>query len=82
MCVHLTVFCDISQLPAPALTCVGSGRRATLVTPINISEAVERVKSYLGLPHLRVAVGEGLHLGRYKLIGLDWFDIKFKHQMI
>ncbi|KAF6017631.1 NIF3L1 [Bugula neritina] len=42
-----------------AIVEVGSGRRAMLSRPLTIVQALERVKSYLGLPFVRVAIGEG-----------------------
>lgn len=36
----------------------GGGRKASLVEPITIQEAVNKVKTHLGLPHLRVALAK------------------------
>lgn len=35
-----------------------------LSRPLTIVQALERVKSYLGLPFVRVAIGEGKTLGK------------------
>lgn len=40
----------------------GAGRRAGLRESITIQEAISRVKTHLGLPHIRVAVAQGSKL--------------------
>ena len=37
----------------------GVGRRVVLTNPITLSDLVHRVKSYLGLPSVRLARGKG-----------------------
>ncbi|XP_012693185.1 NIF3-like protein 1 [Clupea harengus] len=48
---------SITQLqPAPLLGC-GQGRMCVLDEPVTVAMAVQRMKSHLGLPHLRLALG-------------------------
>ncbi|XP_075034897.1 NIF3-like protein 1 [Mixophyes fleayi] len=50
---------ELLTLQKPPLLDTGMGRLCNLAEPVSISTAVERVKSYLGLQHLRVALGRG-----------------------
>ncbi|KAJ8364346.1 hypothetical protein SKAU_G00131770 [Synaphobranchus kaupii] len=47
----------ILQLTKPPLPGCGQGRRSILDEPISIATAVQRMKSHLGLSHVRLALG-------------------------
>ncbi|KAG7492246.1 hypothetical protein MATL_G00011520 [Megalops atlanticus] len=47
----------ILQVNKPPLPGCGQGRRSTLNEPIPIATAVQRIKSHLGLSHVRLALG-------------------------
>lgn len=51
-----------SQVPIPGH---GMGRKCTIASPMTIQEAVNRIKSYLGLPHVRLALARGVKLGKF-----------------
>lgn len=42
---------------------VGMGRLITLDNPITLRDAIEKVKSHIGLPHLRLGIGKNCTLG-------------------
>ncbi|KAB5555285.1 hypothetical protein PHYPO_G00031960 [Pangasianodon hypophthalmus] len=47
----------ITQVQQPPLLGCGQGRHAVLDEPISIAVALQRMKKHLGLPHLRLALG-------------------------
>ncbi|KAJ6665259.1 hypothetical protein lerEdw1_004308 [Lerista edwardsae] len=53
---------EIISLQKPLLEDTGMGRLCTLEEPVSISVLIERVKSHLGLPHIRLALGAGKSL--------------------
>ncbi|KAM9235183.1 NIF3-like protein 1 [Leptosomus discolor] len=50
---------EILLLQKPLLPHTGMGRLCTLSEPVSLSEIIERIKSHLKLPHVRLAVGMG-----------------------
>ncbi|XP_050196541.1 NIF3-like protein 1 [Myiozetetes cayanensis] len=50
---------EILLLQKPLLPHTGMGRLCTLSEPVSLSDIIERIKSHLKLPHVRVAVGTG-----------------------
>ncbi|XP_069507835.1 NIF3-like protein 1 [Ambystoma mexicanum] len=50
---------EISGLQKPLLPNTGMGRLCTLTETASLKTVVERIKKYLGLPHLRLALGVG-----------------------
>lgn len=60
--LHLYFYFYLVQVP---LFEHGAGRRADLKESITIQEAISRVKTHLGLPHIRVAVAQGSELGKF-----------------
>ncbi|XP_063791219.1 NIF3-like protein 1 [Pseudophryne corroboree] len=48
---------ELVTLQKPPLVDTGMGRLCTLTEPVSITTAVERIKRYLGLKHLRLALG-------------------------
>ncbi|XP_027735905.1 NIF3-like protein 1 [Empidonax traillii] len=50
---------EILLLQKPLLPHTGMGRLCTLSEPVSLSNIIERIKSHLKLPHVRVAVGTG-----------------------
>lgn len=42
----------------------GQGRHVVLNEPLSVAVAVQRMKTHLGLPHLRLALGEQKTLGK------------------
>ncbi|XP_040295704.1 NIF3-like protein 1 [Bufo bufo] len=50
---------ELLTLQKPPLLDTGMGRLCTLSEPVSIAAAVERVKSHVGLKHLRLALGRG-----------------------
>jgi len=47
----------INQTPENPL--VGAGRLCNLTNPVSLRQAIENIKSHIGIPHLRVAVAKG-----------------------
>nr|XP_045616208.1 NIF3-like protein 1 isoform X1 [Procambarus clarkii]XP_045616209.1 NIF3-like protein 1 isoform X1 [Procambarus clarkii] len=56
--LQLTVT-KLEKVPIPGH---GMGRKCTIASPMTIQEAVNRIKSYLGLPHVRLALARGVKL--------------------
>ncbi|XP_068610772.1 NIF3-like protein 1 isoform X2 [Brachionichthys hirsutus] len=54
---------SILNLGKPPLPGHGQGRLSVLDEPINIETAIQKMKSHLGLCHLRLALGSGKTLG-------------------
>ncbi|CAN0133308.1 unnamed protein product [Bubo scandiacus] len=50
---------EILLLQKPLLPHTGMGRLCTLSEPVSLSDIIERIKSHLKLPHIRLAVGAG-----------------------
>ncbi|XP_056390944.1 NIF3-like protein 1 [Hyla sarda] len=50
---------ELLTLQKPPLLDTGMGRLCTLSEPITIAAAVERIKSHVGVKHLRLALGRG-----------------------
>ncbi|NWS97170.1 NIF3L protein, partial [Mionectes macconnelli] len=50
---------EILLLQKPLLPHTGMGRLCTLSEPVSLSNIIERIKSHLKLPHIRIAVGMG-----------------------
>ncbi|KAG9466957.1 NIF3-like protein 1 [Eleutherodactylus coqui] len=50
---------ELLTLQKPPLLDTGMGRLCTLSEPMSIAAAVERIKSHVGVKHLRVALGRG-----------------------
>ncbi|NXI53217.1 NIF3L protein, partial [Chloroceryle aenea] len=50
---------EILLLQKPLLPHTGMGRLCTLSEPVSLSVIIERIKSHLKLPHIRLAVGTG-----------------------
>ncbi|NXC20948.1 NIF3L protein, partial [Corythaeola cristata] len=50
---------EILSLQKPLLPHTGMGRLCTLSEPVSLSDIIERIKSHLKLPHVRIAVGTG-----------------------
>ncbi|XP_027492409.1 NIF3-like protein 1 [Corapipo altera] len=50
---------EILLLQKPLLPHTGMGRLCTLSEPVSLSDIIERIKSHLKLPHIRIAVGMG-----------------------
>ncbi|NWU90047.1 NIF3L protein, partial [Upupa epops] len=50
---------EILLLQKPLLPHTGMGRLCTLSEPVSLSEIIERIKSHLKLPHIRLAIGMG-----------------------
>ncbi|CAN2390451.1 May function as a transcriptional corepressor through its interaction with COPS2 [Pristimantis euphronides] len=50
---------ELLTLQKPPLLDTGMGRLCTLSEPMSIGAAVERIKSHVGLGHLRLALGRG-----------------------
>ncbi|XP_072524188.1 NIF3-like protein 1 isoform X2 [Salminus brasiliensis] len=48
----------ITQVQQPPLLGCGQGRHIVLDEPLSVAVAVQRMKTHLGLPHLRLALGE------------------------
>uniref|UniRef100_A0A8B9RC67 Uncharacterized protein n=1 Tax=Astyanax mexicanus TaxID=7994 RepID=A0A8B9RC67_ASTMX len=42
----------------------GQGRHVVLDEPLSVGVAVQKMKTHLGLPHLRLALGEQKTLGK------------------
>ncbi|XP_066476010.1 NIF3-like protein 1 [Tiliqua scincoides] len=62
---------EIISLQKPLLEDTGMGRLCTLEEPVSISVLTERVKSHLGLSHIRLALGAGKSLeSRVKMVAL------------
>lgn len=50
---------EIMLLQKPLLPYTGMGRLCTLSEPVSLSDLVEKIKSHLKLPHIRLALGMG-----------------------
>ncbi|NXJ81888.1 NIF3L protein, partial [Trogon melanurus] len=50
---------EIFLLQKPPLPHTGMGRLCTLSEPVSLSDIIERIKSHLKLPHVRLALGMG-----------------------
>ncbi|XP_010005649.1 PREDICTED: putative GTP cyclohydrolase 1 type 2 NIF3L1 isoform X2 [Chaetura pelagica] len=50
---------EILLLQKPLLPHTGMGRLCTLSEPVSLSDIIERIKSHLKLPHIRLAMGMG-----------------------
>ncbi|KAM9715973.1 NIF3-like protein 1 isoform 1-T1 [Menidia menidia] len=50
---------SILKLEKPPLMGHGQGRRSVLDQPVTVATAIQKVKSHLGLSHLRLALGSG-----------------------
>ncbi|KAK3528611.1 hypothetical protein QTP70_005348 [Hemibagrus guttatus] len=55
---------NITQVQQPPLPGCGQGRHAVLDEPISTAAALQRVKKHLGLPYLRLALGNQKTLGK------------------
>lgn len=66
---HITVVVSLLTEPAPAcllqppLLGYGQGRLSVLDDPVTVGRAIQKMKSHLGLAHLRLALGVGKTLG-------------------
>ncbi|XP_036429206.1 NIF3-like protein 1 [Colossoma macropomum] len=49
---------SITQVQQPPMLGCGQGRHIVLDEPVSVAVAVQRMKTHLGLPHLRLALGE------------------------
>ncbi|KAL1263779.1 hypothetical protein QQF64_004134 [Cirrhinus molitorella] len=49
---------NITQVQQPPLLGCGQGRLSVLDEPLSVSTAVQKMKTHLGLPHLRLALGD------------------------
>ncbi|XP_062859643.1 NIF3-like protein 1 [Trichomycterus rosablanca] len=49
---------SITQVQQPPLLGCGQGRYSALDEPVSVGVAVQKMKAYLGLPHLRLALGD------------------------
>nr|XP_060638007.1 NIF3-like protein 1 [Anolis sagrei ordinatus] len=68
---HIYRKTEIISLQKPLLADTGMGRLCTLKEPVSISILVERVKSHLRLPHVRLALGTGKSLeSQVKVVAL------------
>uniref|UniRef100_A0A6G1S026 NIF3-like protein 1 n=1 Tax=Hypotaenidia okinawae TaxID=2861861 RepID=A0A6G1S026_9GRUI len=56
---HLYHKTEILLLQKPLLPHTGMGRLCTLSEPVSLSHIIERIKSHLKLPHIRLAMGTG-----------------------
>lgn len=56
---QLAIFCAL-QPPLPGH---GQGRLSVLDQPVTLATAIQKMKSHLGLSHLRLALGQGKTLG-------------------
>ena len=52
----------ITEHSKPPLEDTGSGRVLTLDTPLTVAEAVQRTKTHLKMPHLRLALAQGTQM--------------------
>ncbi|XP_073505022.1 NIF3-like protein 1 [Phyllobates terribilis] len=50
---------ELLTLQKPPLLDTGMGRLCTLADPVSMADAVERIKSHVGLKHVRLALGRG-----------------------
>ncbi|XP_066522186.1 NIF3-like protein 1 isoform X2 [Hoplias malabaricus] len=48
----------ITQIQQPPVLGCGQGRHTVLDEPLSLAVAVQKMKTHLGLPHLRLAIGE------------------------
>ncbi|XP_012864455.1 PREDICTED: NIF3-like protein 1 isoform X1 [Dipodomys ordii] len=62
---------EILSLEKPLLLHTGMGRLCTLDEPVSLATMIERIKRYLKLPHLRLALGVGRTLeSRVEVVAL------------
>lgn len=54
---------NLSAFSQPFLKDTGMGRLCMLEEPVSLSVLIERVKSHLGLSHIRLALGAGKSFG-------------------
>ncbi|XP_067225509.1 NIF3-like protein 1 [Chanodichthys erythropterus] len=55
---HASKSLNITQVQQPPLLGCGQGRLSVLDEPVSVSTAVQKMKTHLGLPHLRLALGD------------------------
>uniref|UniRef100_A0A8C2A4L2 NIF3-like protein 1 n=1 Tax=Cyprinus carpio TaxID=7962 RepID=A0A8C2A4L2_CYPCA len=55
---HASGSLNITQVQQPPLLGCGQGRLSVLDEPVSVSTAVQKMKTHLGLPHLRLALGD------------------------
>ncbi|XP_073773981.1 NIF3-like protein 1 isoform X2 [Danio rerio] len=55
---HTSKSLNITQVQQPPLLGCGQGRLSVLEEPVSVSTAVQKMKTHLGLPHLRLALGD------------------------
>ncbi|XP_026078976.1 NIF3-like protein 1 [Carassius auratus] len=55
---HASRSLTITQVQQPPLLGCGQGRLSVLDEPVSVSTAVQNMKTHLGLPHLRLALGD------------------------
>lgn len=55
---HASRSLNITQVQPPPLPGCGQGRLSVLDQPVSVSTAVQRMKTHLGLSHLRLALGD------------------------
>ncbi|KAK7123128.1 hypothetical protein R3I94_020044 [Phoxinus phoxinus] len=55
---HASKSLNITQVQQPPLLGCGQGRLSVLDKPVSVSTAVQKMKTHLGLPHLRLALGD------------------------
>lgn len=55
--LHASKSLNITQVQQPPLIGCGQGRLCVLDEPVSVAEAVQKMKTHLGLPHLRLALG-------------------------
>ncbi|XP_063286926.1 NIF3-like protein 1 [Pelobates fuscus] len=56
-CVYRSV--ELLTLQKPPLLDTGMGRLCTLTEPVSLATALERIKTHVGLNHLRLGIGRG-----------------------
>ncbi|XP_057214378.1 NIF3-like protein 1 isoform X2 [Triplophysa rosa] len=55
--LHASKSLNITQVQQPPLIGCGQGRLRVLDEPVSVAAAVQKMKTHLGLPHLRLALG-------------------------
>ncbi|XP_073684251.1 NIF3-like protein 1 [Garra rufa] len=55
---HTSTSLNITAVQQPPVLGCGQGRLSVLDQPVSVSTAVQKMKTHLGLPHLRLALGD------------------------
>nr|XP_055031429.1 NIF3-like protein 1 isoform X1 [Misgurnus anguillicaudatus]XP_055031430.1 NIF3-like protein 1 isoform X1 [Misgurnus anguillicaudatus] len=55
---HASKSLNVTQVQQPPLLGCGQGRLSVLDEPVSLAVAVQKMKTHLGLPHLRLALGD------------------------